>query len=460
MSTQGRRAIDWGYIAHINDWPIAVKITVLCTAIAIVLAATLTAIGYSRTAAGLSEQANKEIKADAQLVQTTIDDWHRERLAVLALGAVTPAVVRVAEEGDAPNATDHAGALAVLGSIAQRNPDIQTVGIMDSRGTFLLDVDPASVGESGPQYDFFQQAMQGREFISGVRISGVTGKPALYHSVPIRNAAGDVVGVLRARSSLSTVTDTVLAATDRLGFNADGALLDANGLVIANTLDDDWLLRPAVTLAPAVQTSLVNGSVWGLDVAPPPALGDTELASAIGVTQPTSFDWTTTGAYYHALAMPLTQTDWTYVAALPFDTFEAASRDLLQLAVVAALVGVGVAFAAGALIAQHLSRPLLHLTSATRLMADSQLSDEQATALAETPDDDEIGQLSRVFGRMAREVIQREVGLRSQVQVLTVMIDEAKRGREVAEITESEYFQSLAQRSKEIRARRPPKLSA
>ena len=29
-----------------------------------------------------------------------------------------------------------------------------------------------------------------------------------------------------------------------------------------------------------------------------------------------------------------------------------------------------------------------------------------------------------------------------------------------ADITESEYFQSLAQRSKEIRARRPPKLSA
>jgi len=33
-------------IVHINDWPIAAKITVLCTAIAVVLAAALTAIGY------------------------------------------------------------------------------------------------------------------------------------------------------------------------------------------------------------------------------------------------------------------------------------------------------------------------------------------------------------------------------------------------------------------------------
>ena len=56
---------------------------------------------------------------------------------------------------------------------------------MDSRGTFLLDVDPAGVGVSGPQYDFFQQAMQGHEFISGVTISSITGKPAMYHSVPI-----------------------------------------------------------------------------------------------------------------------------------------------------------------------------------------------------------------------------------------------------------------------------------
>src|SRR6185437_10474016 len=109
------------------------------------------------------------------------------------------------------------------------------------------------------------------------------------------------------------------------------------------------------------------------------------------------------GVAYHALAMPLTQTDWTYVASLPFDTFEASARDILWFAIVAALVGIGVAIAAGALVARRLSRPLLHLTRLSRLMEDSQLSIEQATALVETPDRDEIAELSRVFGRMARE---------------------------------------------------------
>jgi HAMP domain-containing protein len=433
---------------------------VLCTVIAIVLAVALTAIGYFQAAAGLSEQADREIEADAHLVETTIDDWHQQRLAALALGAIPTAVVHVAEGGDGASMSDHAEALAVLSSIEQRNPDTESVGVMDSRGTFVLDVVPGTVGTSGKQYDFFQQAMEGREFISGVTISPITHKPSLYHSVPIRNTADTVVGVLRARSSLTTLTQVVHAAAGRVGAGANGVLLDAHGLVIANTLDQGWLMRPTVTLGAAVEASLIDGSVWGTSPTAPPALADTELASAIGVKQPTVFGWTHIGIAYRALAMPLIQTDWTYVSALPFDTFQAAARDLLRLAVIAALVGIGVAIAAGALIARRLSRPLLRLTSATRLMEHSQLSNEQATALAETPDNDEIAELSRVFGRMALEVIQREVGLRSQVQVLTVLIDEAKRGKEVAEITESEYFQSLAQRSKEIRARRPPKPAA
>ena len=162
-------------ILHINDWPIAVKITVLCTVIAIVLACALTAIGYFQAAAGLAQQADKEIEADAHIVETTIDDWHRQRLATLALAAVTPAS-DARRRGQVPRRAPaiSAEALAILRSIAQRNQDIETVGIMDSDGTYVWTSIQRRVGVSGPQYDFFQEALQGREFISGVRISGIT----------------------------------------------------------------------------------------------------------------------------------------------------------------------------------------------------------------------------------------------------------------------------------------------
>lgn len=64
---------------------------------------------------------------------------------------------------------------------------------------------------------------------------------------------------------------------------------------------------------------------------------------------------------------------------------------------------------------------------------------------------DALGQLARVFQRMAREVAAREQSLRQQVQDLRIQIDEVKKAREVAEITESDYFRSLRDRAQRLR---------
>ena len=69
------------------------------------------------------------------------------------------------------------------------------------------------------------------------------------------------------------------------------------------------------------------------------------------------------------------------------------------------------------------------------------------------PRRDELGQLARVFLQMAREVYAREERLLQQVQALRIEIDQTKRARQVAEITETDYFQQLQQRAKALRAR-------
>ncbi|BAU12377.1 sensor protein [Leptolyngbya sp. NIES-3755] len=67
---------------------------------------------------------------------------------------------------------------------------------------------------------------------------------------------------------------------------------------------------------------------------------------------------------------------------------------------------------------------------------------------------DELGQLGRVFQGMVREIHAREQQLRQQLQKLSLEIDEAKRSRQVAEITESDTFQQLKQEAKELRSKR------
>jgi CRP-like cAMP-binding protein len=67
---------------------------------------------------------------------------------------------------------------------------------------------------------------------------------------------------------------------------------------------------------------------------------------------------------------------------------------------------------------------------------------------------DALGQLARVFQRMVREVYTREKQLKQQVEELRIEIDEVKKARQVAEVTETDYFQQLRKRARDLRAGR------
>jgi DNA repair ATPase RecN len=66
---------------------------------------------------------------------------------------------------------------------------------------------------------------------------------------------------------------------------------------------------------------------------------------------------------------------------------------------------------------------------------------------------DELGQLALVFQEMARQVYAREQHLQRQVLQLRIKVDQARKAREVAEITESDYFQQLLGKAEELRNR-------
>jgi CheY-like chemotaxis protein len=65
---------------------------------------------------------------------------------------------------------------------------------------------------------------------------------------------------------------------------------------------------------------------------------------------------------------------------------------------------------------------------------------------------DELGRLARVFQRMAREIQAREQRLEQHVQQLRVEIDDVRRQRQVAEITETDTFQQLRQAAFNLRS--------
>ena len=76
---------------------------------------------------------------------------------------------------------------------------------------------------------------------------------------------------------------------------------------------------------------------------------------------------------------------------------------------------------------------------------------EPATLDAVAAPGDALGQLARTFQRMALEVRAREERLREEVRELRIEIDAARQERQVAEITDTDYFRSLRERAADLR---------
>lgn len=89
------------------------------------------------------------------------------------------------------------------------------------------------------------------------------------------------------------------------------------------------------------------------------------------------------------------------------------------------------------------------VTAAAAAVEAGQFTLDSLDSVAARPD--ALGQLGRVFQRMAKEVYAREQFLKQQVQELRIQIDEAKREHDVAEITETEYFQQLRAKASKLR---------
>lgn len=100
----------------------------------------------------------------------------------------------------------------------------------------------------------------------------------------------------------------------------------------------------------------------------------------------------------------------------------------------------------------HYLQQVAQLTAAASAVEEGIYAPEQIENVTERTD--ALGQLARVFQRMIREVYAREEKLRQQVQQLRIEIDKGKTARQVAAITETDYFRTLQEKARELRGQK------
>ena len=103
-------------------------------------------------------------------------------------------------------------------------------------------------------------------------------------------------------------------------------------------------------------------------------------------------------------------------------------------------------------IAYQISRPLRTLTHAAELVAEGDYS-EGVIPQINTVIRDETSTLAEVFRQMVDKVAARERSLKKQVQELRIEIDRVKQQAQVSEIVESDFFQDLRVKARDMRKR-------
>jgi len=164
--------------------------------------------------------------------------------------------------------------------------------------------------------------------------------------------------------------------------------------------------------------------------------------------------------------VPVEDTNLRVAATTYIDEFYAPIRETEQQAeqiyattrtqAIAALVAVaGLAVLAGWWISSSISKPVTALVEASYAVEAGRFEDVNLDEVEKRRD--EMGGLARVFSSMAAQVYKREKNLieevsdlREKVQ-LFIKIDEAKKERDIQQITDSDYFNALIKRVNELR---------
>jgi len=94
-------------------------------------------------------------------------------------------------------------------------------------------------------------------------------------------------------------------------------------------------------------------------------------------------------------------------------------------------------------------RSVARVTAAATAVEAGEFEPESLADVARRTDG--LGRLARVFQRMAREVYAREERLKRQVHELRIELSQARQARQVAEITETDYFRQLQAEAQNLR---------
>ncbi len=382
-----------------GSWPLAVKMT---------LAMVLTALTPMLLTAYYNYTGSVERVSAGEL-------RNLEQLAASVAGRVSQLItdsknlaVYVSTDDDfvaflkQPTPARQRDTLAKLQGLVKANADIDVVTVLDAAGTAITSTNNTVPGLNFKFRKYFQEAIAGRPYITGIIVGATAGGSGAYFANPVKDEGGKVIGVVTLRIRASSVAAILEEAR---GISVRNAMLvDGDGVLLHHS--DPWLVfkslapLPANTLKEIVADQRFRRDA--IETVNLPGLAQ----KMVGATAQGNAGFVSplTGAPELAGYAPVAGHNWVVAMTESREYFEAPLRELFRN-VLYSVVLIGIVFVLIALwFARSIVRPIESLTVAAHALKSADY--DNATVCVTS--NDEIGKFARVFNVMIDVLRQRE----------------------------------------------------
>jgi diguanylate cyclase (GGDEF)-like protein len=394
----------------------------------------LASINKQTTEKALTDNARQALSAAAKETTNRIDAFIDGNLNAVRVEAILPGLARYLsltpkQRGDSPEIQLATETLIRLSRKDMLN--ILSYALLDLNGKNILDTHTSNIGEDESVQDYFKNPLKtGFSFVSSMKRSPIISDlVTLFFSSPVRNAKGDIVGVLRVSYNATVVQQLVTRETERAGAKSFAILLDENNIYLAHSTASELLFKSIVPLPADVVTQLQQERRLPNYPVKELATNESKLKQALDNKQSDLItSLSATGNQVNLIAIAhLKYKPWSVLFAQPLAVALAPvekqiSDAMFLFAIIASVVTI-IAFAIG----QVLTKPIIYLTNIV-----FQFTAGHLDIRAKISSKDEIGQLAKSFNNMALQLQTSLETLEQRVQERTAELVIAKEKAEDA----------------------------
>ncbi|QMS89596.1 diguanylate cyclase [Nostoc edaphicum CCNP1411] len=394
----------------------------------------LTFINKQTTEKALTDNAKQALSAAANETANRIDAFIDGNLNAVRVEAILPGLARYLSLNPKQRDDSPEMQLATETLIRLSRKDMLNVlsySLLDLNGKNVLDTQTANIGKDESVQNYFKKPLQtGFSFVSSMKQSPtILDLITIFFSSPVRNAKGDILGVLRVSYNATVVQQLVTRETERAGAKSFATLLNENNIYLAHSAAPELLFQSIVPLPDDVVTQLQQEGRLSNYPVKELATNEFKLKQALDNKQSYLIaSLPATGNQVNLIAIArLKYKPWSVLFAQPLAValapVEKQIRDAMFLFAIIASVVTIIAFAIG----QLLTKPIIYLTNIV-----FQFTTGNLDIRAKISSKDEIEQLAKSFNNMALQLQTSFETLEQRVQERTAELVIAKEKAEDA----------------------------